>query len=72
MALLPAVSAHFGDRHALDSNLNECAFNLFQPVGLNDGFDFCHLVLVAIEIMKLEAEQALPPGITRDGSTGEV
>jgi hypothetical protein len=47
VALLAAVTAHFEDGHAVDADLDKRIFHGFELRGLDDGFDFSHVALLA-------------------------
>ena len=42
VALLAAVAADLGDGHAVDADGLQSFFDVFEFVGLNNGFDFLH------------------------------
>jgi len=42
MAFLPAVAAHFGDRHAVYADALQRFLDLFQFERLDNGFDLLH------------------------------
>src|SRR5580692_5883774 len=44
VALLPAESLDFGDRHAVDADFGQGGFYFIKFEWFNDGFDFLHIL----------------------------
>ena len=47
MALLPAVAADVGDRHAVDADALERFLHFVELERLDDRFDFLHMLTLA-------------------------